>query len=277
MRVESLHCYPLKSARAIDLTKATVESRGLRHDRRWMLVDDNGRFISQREQPRLAAIATQVNDAGALTVSTGDMPPLHIPAPPATAERFPVTVWKQQAEAYDAGLLAHGWFQDYLGISCRLVFQGGLPRSAPSDYTPAGSQTSFADDFPLLVATTASLEDLNTRLETPLPMNRFRPNIVIGGTAPWAEDEWKTIRIGGIDISIAKPCARCIVTTTDQQSGERQGTEPLRSLKDFRLLRKPGITGVIFAQNAVPLGTGRIQTGDTVEILETAPSPFAAS
>ncbi|MBI1216542.1 MAG: MOSC domain-containing protein [Alphaproteobacteria bacterium] len=276
MQVESLHIYALKGARATDLAEAAVESRGLSHDRRWMLVDENGRFLTQREQPRLATVNAAADDSG-LTVSGDGAKNLHIPVPPPETEKLPLTLWKQAVEGYAAGAAADAWFSDYLRIPCRLVFQGGLARAVSQDYAPQGSQTGYADGFPLLVANAASLADLNARLETPLPMNRFRPNIVISGAEAWAEDAWKKIRIGGIEIAIVKPCTRCIVTTTDQKTGERHGNEPLRSLKDFRLLRRPGMTGVVFGQNAVPLGAGAIRAGDAVEVLETGPSAFDAT
>jgi len=283
MRVSSLHVHPLKGARAIDMDKAAVERRGLVHDRRWMLVDGNGRFISQREHPRLATVTARpgprgdADENGGLSLSAPGVAPLRVAAPGPEAEKIPVTLWKQQIEGYRAGDDADAWCAALLGADCRLVFQGDLPRAVSPDYAPAGSLTGYADGFPLLIATEASLADLNARLETPLPMNRFRPNIVIDGADAWAEDTWKKIRIGNVEIAVVKPCTRCVVTTTDQQTGTRQGKEPLKTLKDFRLLRRPGMTGVVFGQNAVPLSAGEISIGDAVEILETGPSAFAAA
>jgi uncharacterized protein YcbX len=275
MHVASLHIYPVKGCRAVDLTEAAVERRGLAHDRRWMIVDEAGKFVTQREQPKLAAVAAAIRgnalvlsrDGGEITVAT--------PAP--DAPRLPVQLWKQQIEGHSASEEANAWLSDYLGIRCRLVYQGELPRGVSPQYAPEGTMASYADGFPLLITVTASLDDLNKRMRASLPMNRFRPNIVVEGAPAWSEDGWKKLRIGALDIDISKPCTRCVVTTTDQQTGAKGSNEPLATLKTFRLLRTPALTGVVFGQNAVPLAEGGIKTGDTVHILESrTPPAFAA-
>ncbi|TAL39546.1 MAG: MOSC domain-containing protein [Alphaproteobacteria bacterium] len=270
MKVESLHIYPVKGLRAVGLDAAAVEPRGLAHDRRWMLVDATGKFITQREQPKLATLKADVTD-GSLRLS-GEHGSITVPQPGAGAERLPVILWKQNIEGYVAAPEASAWFSDFLGTPCRLVWQGDLPRPTSEQYAP-GHQASYADGFPLLVTVTASLDDLNRRMPQALPMNRFRPNIVISGAAPWAEDGWKKIRIGAVTLDIVKPCTRCVVTTTDQQTGAKDGNEPLNTLKTFRLLRQPGLTGVVFGQNAVPVVTGTVKVGDAVEVLETQTPP----
>ncbi len=271
MIVASLHIYPVKGCRAVDLTEAALEQRGLAHDRRWMIVDANGKFITQREQPKLATIRAEI-EAGELVLSHagGD---ICVKPPSPDAPRLPVTLWKQQIEGYAAGEVSDKWLSDFLGLPCRLVWQGDLPRAVSTQYAPEGSMTGYADGFPLLVTTTASLDDLNRRLPAPLPMNRFRPNIVIEGAQAWEEDGWKKIRIGSTDIDISKPCTRCVVTTTDQQTGAKESNEPLKTLKDFRLLRTPALTGVVFGQNATPLGREILKTGDNVAILESQTPP----
>ena len=276
MKVESLHIYPVKGLRAVDLNAGMLEPRGFAYDRRWMLVDENGRFLTQREQPKLATLGAEVTAEG-LRISNG-ADSIVIAKPAADALRLPVTLWKQPIEGYLAARDAQAWFAAFLGIPCRLVYQGDLPRAASTQYAAEGTQVSYADGFPLLVTVTASLGDLNKRMQKSLPMNRFRPNLVISGAAAWAEDSWKKIRVGSIVLDIVKPCLRCVVTTTDQQTGAKENNEPLATLKDFRLLRQPGLTGVVFGQNAVPAGSGSIKTGDAVEVLETqTPPPFVAA
>ncbi|MEZ0226887.1 MAG: MOSC domain-containing protein [Alphaproteobacteria bacterium] len=269
MKVESLHIYPVKGLRAIDLSQSALEPRGLTHDRRWMLVDAAGKFITQREQPKLATLGAEVTDRG-LRISN-DSGSITI-ARPAPSERLPVVLWKQSLEGHPATADADQWFSDFLGLPCRLVYQGDLPRPASEQYAP-GASVSYADGFPLLVTVTASLDDLNKRMPQPLPMNRFRPNIVISGAPAWAEDGWKKIRIGAVTLDIVKPCTRCVVTTTDQQTGAKDSNEPLNTLKTFRLLRQPGLTGVVFGQNAVPAVTGTVKVGDAVEVIETQAPP----
>lgn len=269
MKVESLHVYPVKGLRGIALQEAAVETRGLSHDRRWMVTDEAGKFLTQRECAALATIGAETSPDGSLSLSHGG----NTITARATGQRLPVTVWKSAVEAFPADDAANAWISAVIGRAARLVFQGNVARATPPDYSLPGDEVSFADGFPLLVANAASLDDLNGRMEKPLPMNRFRPNIVIGGAEAWAEDTWRKLRIGDVVLDIVKPCARCIVTTTDQHTGAREGNEPLATLKTFRLLKKPGVTGVIFGQNAIPRQTGVIRAGMEAEVLETAPAP----
>lgn len=272
MKVSGLYIYPVKGLRAVELLESEVTPRGLAHDRRWMLVDGTGKFITQREHPKLARLDAAVTDKG-LRIS-GDGKSIDIAAPEGGA-LLPVKLWKQDIEGHAASPDADRWFGDYLGIPCRLVWQGGLPRAASGQYAP-GAQVSYADGFPLLVTVTESLDDLNARMGTALPMDRFRPNIIVTGTSAWAEDCWKQLDIGGMAIDIVKPCTRCVVTTTDQQTGEKASNEPLNTLKAFRLLRTPALTGVVFGQNAVPAAAGRIKTGDDVTVSATQEPPAFA-
>lgn len=271
MHISSLHIYPVKGCRAVDLSEAAIERRGLAHDRRWMIVDATGRFVSQREIPRLATVTAGI-DGGALRLSH-DSGHIAVTTPGEGAPRLSVTLWKQQVEGYAGNDAADAWLSDYLGQPCRLVWQGELPRAVSPQYAAEGTMASYADGFPLLVAVTESLDDLNRRMAAPLPMNRFRPNIVITGAHAWAEDGWRRITIGPVTLDLPKPCTRCVVTATDQQTGAKEGNEPLATLKSFRLLRTPALTGVVFGQNAVPLATGTVKIGDTVAVAESQAAP----
>jgi uncharacterized protein YcbX len=273
VEVSALYIYPVKGLRAVELQETEVTPRGLRHDRRWMLVDADGKFITQREQPKLATLSASVTPAG-LRIS-GNAQSIDISEPHAAAPRLPVKLWKQDIEGFTVSGEADSWFSDYLSVACRLVFQGELPRAASEKYAP-GAEVSYADGFPILVTVTESLDDLNAKMPQALPMDRFRPNIVITGTSAWAEDGWKKIKVGGLTLDIVKPCTRCVVTTTDQLTGEKAGNEPLNTLKTFRLLRTPDLTGVVFGQNAVPLAAGSVKSGDAVTVIATqAPPAFA--
>lgn len=272
MKVESLHIYPVKGCRAVDVTEAALERRGLAHDRRWMIVDENYKFVTQREVPAMAAIETAI--AGDMLALGYNGSAIGIDFPSPHAPKHTVTIWKQQVEAYTAGASADKWITSALGFRAHLVWQGGLPRNIASTQATPDTPTSFADDFPVLVTLKESLDDLNARMAHPLPMNRFRPNIVVSGAPAWSEDAWRKISIRGIAIDLPKPCLRCVVTATDQQHGVRgEDNEPLKTLKTFRLMREPGMTGTVFGQNGIPESTGVIHAGDAVEITETQTPP----
>jgi hypothetical protein len=195
---------------------------------------------------------------------------LFVPYPAPDAKTPTVTVWRSTLPAATATETAALWLSDILGRPCHLVFMAD-PASRPVDpaYAQPHDTVSFADGFPVLLASTASLDDLNTRLANPVPIGRFRPNLVVSNAVPWAEDAWRRIRIGDVVFRLPKPCTRCIVTTVDQQTGERPDPqEPLRTLATFRR----GAGGVMFGQNMVPEAPGRISVGDTVHVLETGPA-----
>lgn len=271
MRVESLHIYPVKGMKGCAVDAATMILEGLVGDRRWMLVDATGRFISQREEPRLSLIGVAA-EGKALTFQAPGMPGLRVD-PPVGGDSLPVTLWADQLTAYPASAEADAWFSDYLNQPCRLVYQGDTIRPVDPRWSKPGDIATFADAYPVLVCTTASLADLNRRLGETLPMDRFRPNIVIGSDEPWAEDEWASIQIGTVRLDLTKPCARCSVTTVDQAHGVRTGKEPLRTLASFRFLQVPGISGVIFGQNGIPRALGRIGVGEAVSVVERQPRP----
>jgi uncharacterized protein len=268
--VSALNVYPIKSCGGISLSVAELGPRGIVRDRSFMLVNHNGKFITQREQPRMALIRPAIDADGMLTVQAPDMPVVVIPGDE-QGPRYEVVVWKYSGEAVDQGNELAEWFSRFLGIACRLVmFPNDVVRKVNPRYARSEQdQVGFADGYPFLLISEASLADLNTRLEQPLPMNRFRPNIVVRGTEPYAEDTWRTIRIGEVTFDIVKPCARCVITTTDQSTTER-AREPLKTLTTYRLATS---NGVMFGQNLIHAQVGLIRVGDPVEIIEQAATP----
>jgi len=271
LTVASLHVYPLKSAAGIDVKNATVERRGLAGDRRWMLVDGDGVFLSQRDYPRLALVQVIPSDDG-LRITAPGKPTLNIPVPGPAAARLPVEVWGDGVTAAAAADAAHAWFADVLDADVRLVYMPDDSRRAveAAYAVQADDVVSFADGYPLLLTTQASLSDLNERLNAPLPMDRFRPNVVVAGAKPWAEDTWRRLRIGQVTFRAVKPCGRCAVTTIDQQTATR-GKEPLTTLARFR--RDPATGKVNFGWNLIPETLGPIRVGDAVEIMEQEAAP----
>jgi len=269
--LSSIHVYPLKSASGIAPNEADVERRGLAGDRRWMLVDGDGTFLSQRSHPRLALIGVKRTDEG-LRLTAPDQESIDVVQPGASVERRTVTVWGDAVEAALASDAAHAWCAAFLETDVRLVYMPEASRRAvDAEYaTRDDDVVSFADGYPLLLTTTASLADLNDRLDAPLPMDRFRPNVVVDGTAAWAEDAWRRIRIGAVTFRAVKPCGRCAVTTTDQQTAAR-GKEPLKTLATFRRGADTGM--VYFGWNLIPEAPGRLRVGDAVDVLERRTPP----
>lgn len=258
MRLSELWIYPVKSCRGISVQRLELDELGPAFDRRWMLVDDEGEFVTQREHATLALVGTAI-DGDRLVLSREGAAPLEIDvARPGRASRN-VRVWGHACEALDEGDAAGAWFSDHLGFSCHLV------RMPTDHHRPVGSayegsaRTAFTDGYPVLAISEASLADLNTRLETPVSMNRFRPNFVVTGTEAFAEDTWTRVRIGSIVFVVCKPCSRCVVTTVDQVTGET-AREPLRTLSAYR--KREG--GAMFGQNLVHEGTGAVSVGDEI-------------
>lgn len=270
LTVSALRIHPVKALRGAAREAVSVEAWGVAQDRRWMVVQPDGRFLTQRELPLMARITATATEAG-LVLSAEGLGLCAVPFPEAaTAEERLVTVWRDTLPALDAGPEAAHWLSEALGRPCGLVYLADT-RARPVDpaYGTPEDRTAFSDGFPVLLATTASLDALNDALPAPIPMERFRPNLVVAGATPWAEDRWRRIRIGTVTFRVVKPCSRCIVTTVDQESGERPDkSEPLKTLG--RLRRAAG--GVMFGQNLIPDGPGRIAVGDRVEILEAGES-----
>lgn len=263
MILSALHCYPVKSIGGNVLQSAVVEPRGLRGDRRWMIVDDHGKCITGREHGTLTQVRATL-DGDALTLHAPGCAPVRVEAE-RDAARLPVTVWKSNVHAAPANAAADAWISAWLGRPARLVFMDdGARRPVNPDHGRPGDEVSFADGYPLLLVSQAALDHLNAKLPQPVSMQNFRPNLVVHGTVPHAEDGWRRIRIGEVEFDVVKPCTRCVFTTVDPATGERDsGGEPLRTLIGYR--RTSG--GVTFGQNLIPRSHGTVHVGDTVTIL----------
>lgn len=267
--VVSLHVYPIKGCRGTSLPAAEVTSRGIRHDRELMLVDSDGVLLSQREEPRLALFHPTL-DGTTVRVTAPDGSSLVHPLG-ADGLRKSVRVHGNERPAVDQGDEAAAWFGERLGQPCRLV---RFPPEETGWPTSDGAEIAYADSRPLLVTTVEALDDLNARLDVPLPMNRFRPNIVLAGCPePWWEDTVCRLRIDGVELDVAKPCGRCVVTTVDQETAAR-GREPLRTLGTFRAFDWKGERGLLFGVLAVPTVTGTIRVGAAAHPLAATVNPY---
>jgi len=264
MKIKSLHYYPVKSCAGTNLTNAVISSRGIENDRAFMLVDENNIFLTQRNHHKIALIKPHISNKN-LTLSAPEMPKLSLNfADKGHGEN--VVVWKDECLAIDQGKEAAEWFSSYLGISCKLVMmEKSFRRKLDPDYALSeNNQTGFADGYPFLLISQESLNDLNTRLKTPVPMNRFRPNIVIEGCKAYAEDTWSKIKIGNLTFEVVKPCVRCVITTIDQ-STLNTSKEPLATLATYRISPHGGVA---FGQNLIHHQNGILNIGDSIEILE---------
>ena len=233
LRLTGINIYPIKSASGIALSQWETDAFGLRYDRRWMVIDESGTFITQRTHARMALVRVKV-DGGVLQIDAPGMPTLETPLRPPAAVLTEVVVWNFAGPSTWLGEEAALWFTAFLGTTCSLVHMGDdVVRPANPLFAPEATRVSFADGYPILLISEESLADLNDRLSLPIPMNRFRPNLVVAGAAPYAEDGWEAIEIGGMTLRVVKPCPRCAITTTDQVTGER-GREPLRTLATHR-------------------------------------------
>jgi uncharacterized protein len=255
VHISGLFSYPIKSGAGISLESANLDERGIVGDREYMVVDADGVFLTQREAPKLALVAWRapevVTPTGAAAVRSG---PLR-----------QVTVWEYAGPALDCGDAVAELLSEFLGRSCRLVqTPPGHARRSDDGRTGVG----FADGYPLLLIGQASLDDLNSRLPEPLPMNRFRPNVVVSGSQPFAEDQWRRVLLGGVPAEVVKPCKRCAITRVDQATGVRGDGEPLRTLGAFRKVKG----GVIFGQNVVHDAPGILRVGDRVSP-QAGPAP----
>lgn len=265
--VSGLFVYPVKSCAGIAVSQAELSITGLAADRRWMLVNQQGRFITQREQGRLALVIPSLQGEG-LQIEAPGMPVLTI-AGTSRSQPCVVTVWQDRCQAYDEGETAAAWFSEFLGQPARLVrFDEAQVRLSNRDWTgEVQAPNQFSDGFPVLVISTASLAELNSRLAQPLPMNRFRPNVVVDGLPAYGEDRVHELYAGKVRLRIVKPCTRCKITTTDQATGVSQGMEPLDTLRGYRLDRT--LRGVTFGQNAIIVaGTGtQLRVGQQLDVV----------
>ena len=257
--------YPVKSCKGITLTRAELTQFGLKNDRRWMVVDEQGSFVSQRVIPKMALVDPSLTDK-CLVLKALNFETIEVPYHSEVKSTRVVKIWDDVCEAEDCGEEAAEWFSEFLGVASRLVTMGNtFSRSVDTEYSKHRDQVSFADSFPLLLISSASLRDLNVRLDLPVPMNRFRPNLVVSGCEPYAEDRWRRFSLGKLTFEVSKPCARCTVPTVDQMTG-RKGTEPLTTLATYR---KGNGNDVFFGQNLVnEQKSGELVVGMEVSILD---------
>ncbi|NPA26423.1 MAG: MOSC domain-containing protein [Chloroflexi bacterium] len=270
LQVQGLWVYPVKSFQGMRVPRWPVEPLGLRFDRRWMLVDPQGRFLSQRRLPAMARLRAYLayHDAQAghprLVLYDAAGEAFEVPMPNPTGPRLRVRVWKDEVEALWVSREADAWLAARLGADVRLVyFPDDAHRPLSPRYGYPGEGTTFTDGYPILLITQGSLDDLNRRLTQPVGAERFRPNVLLGPTEPYAEDTWHRIRIGRVSVRVVKPCTRCVITTLDPRTGQRLGKEPLATLATYRR----GRGGVLFGQNAVPEGEGLWEVGQRVTVL----------
>ncbi|QDQ25706.1 MOSC domain-containing protein [Chitinimonas arctica] len=259
MRLVEIHVHPLKSCRGNLVESAVVEAMGLQHDRRWMLVDEDGGFMTGRQHPRLVLLEVRTDADGATFVAPG-MDDLRVNVAE-LKQRMDVQVWGKEFEARCGSDEADFWFADYLGSNCRLVFVGDeTTRRTSSDGTvPVG----FADAYPLLLIGTASLLELNKRLLQPVSMRHFRPNLVVETDVPHIEDSWRHISVGGVRFENLKPCSRCIFTTVDPKTGQpSHDRQPLEALNGYRRFED----GTMFGINLVARSLGVLQVGNEVTV-----------
>ena len=259
-RLSGLFIYPVKSLGGISLGESPVESRGLKHDRRWLVADENGVFLTQRQLPKMAAIGTQIGENELILSVKNEIfrVPLQIDGP-----MVEIQIWNDAVSAMEIENGASDWLSEILGHRCRLVaMPDDSQRKVDANYAQNGEITSFSDGFPFLILGQSSLDDLNFRLDEPVPASRFRTNFLFSGGEAFAEDNWTRFRIGEVEFEILKPCSRCVITTIDQNSGEKVGKEPLKTLSSYRAQAGK----VYFAQNAVARSLGTVRVGDVIEV-----------
>jgi uncharacterized protein YcbX len=279
LQISELFIYPVKSLAGIRVSSAQLTDRGFQYDRRWMLVDENNKFLTQREHPKMALLQPHIHNERLKIVYKND-PAVSIIIPflseknkvsglAETNTGKVVNVWDDYCEALSMDQSINEWFSDQLHLTCKLVYMPDETRRKvdPRYAVNETNITSFSDGYPVLVISQASLDDLNSRLEHPLPMNRFRPNIVITGATPYEEDEMEVFRIGDINFFGVKLSARCVMITINQNSGEK-GKEPLRTLYRYRSRNNK----VYFGQNILYDNTGVLRIGDTIEIIKRKPA-----
>ncbi|MBL4673186.1 MAG: MOSC domain-containing protein [Arenicella sp.] len=265
LSISELHIYPVKSARGISLETMQLNRKGPECDRRWMVIDHNNNFVTQRKTPKMCLINTQAIDGG-LLISANDAGECALPT--GGYALIESSVWGTDVKGQDCGDQAADWISSFLGKECRIIYMlEDYSRPVDSNFASQNEQVGFADGFPLLITSEASLDDFNSKLANSEPdfkiaMNRFRPNIVITGNAPWAEDQWQKIAIGNIEFSLVKPCSRCIIPSIDPHTSNKQ-MRVNQTLLKYR--RRDGKT--YFGQNALYNRLGSISVGDTIRVI----------
>jgi uncharacterized protein len=269
LKLSEIYIYPIKSLGGIRLETANITTRGLENDRRFMLVDENGRFLSQREYPQLAIFQTEIEAAFLKITNKKNGSTLKISLQYSILHSFShsiiVQIWDDETTAIEVSEEATNWFTQALDIPTRLVYMHEeSQRKTDAQYSLTGEEiTSFSDGYPILIIGQSSLDDLNNRLENPVNINRFRPNFVFTNGEPFEEDAWHEFTVGNVRFFGVKPCARCIMTTIDQETGEKKGKEPLLTLNKYR---KAG-NKILFGQNVLISQLGTVSVGDDVTVL----------
>jgi len=271
IKISQLAIYPVKSCAQIILNSATIDKFGLNMDRRWMVVDENGRFLTQRQIAIMCLIKPTLVDNGIMLQAPG-MESCKIDVRSLTKKQE-VAIWADHCTVFDCGEEASQWLSQFLEKKCRLVyFPENEIRQVDLEYAEHGDKTAFSDGFPLLLISEASLEDLNSRLaskqQKSVEMRRFRPNIVVSGCEPFAEDKWQRIKIGETVLRVVKPCSRCVIPNIDPETGIR-GTEPSQTLKEYRRQEHPLIGNkIFFGQNVIAENIGQFAVNMPVTIIE---------
>lgn len=259
--LSEINIYPIKSLAGINLQSSEVEERGLKYDRRWVLVNESNSFFTQREFPEMALIKVAAEDTGLkIHHKTKIVEPLFIPFEFEHTKKDKVIIWNDTVPGEFYNDQIDGWFSDILNTKCRLVKMPESTKRVVDEKYAKNKIVSFADGYPFLIIGQASLDDLNSKMEIQLPMNRFRPNFVFTGGKSYEEDTWKKFRIGEVIFEAVKPCARCVITTTDQETAER-AHEPLLTLSKYRKIENK----VMFGMNLVCESTGKVKMGDKIE------------
>lgn len=270
MHVSALYTYPIKSCGGLSHPAVNFDHRGPTWDRRWVVTDSDGMFYTQRELPPMALIQPRFMDDTLLLTAPG-MSDIRVNLDADRAGTKVVRVWKDTCEAWDEGDALAQWFSDYLKVDARLMrMTDDYQRIVDRNYAPYDATVSFADGYPALIISEASLDDLNQRLvergAEAIPMRRFRPNIVITDSDAYAEDTWREAKIGDMTFDIVKACARCVMTTVDPATGTIPNkAEPLATLNTYRKHTR----GVMFGQNSIHRAPGTLKVGDVVTVIET--------
>ena len=260
--VSSLFIYPVKSCRGIEVSSTQVESFGLKNDRRWMVVDDQGVMLTQRNMTKMCLIQPELTETG-LILTHLEFDSVEVKTP-ISNKKIKVTVWEDECQAFDAGDKAARWLTQVLSIECRLVyFPDDEFRQVDLTYANSGDKTAFSDGFPLLLISQASLDELNARLESPVGMNRFRPNLVLEGCEAFSEDSWKEIQIGKVSFRIVKPCSRCVIPSINIETAVKED-EPLKTLVTYRKRESK----IFFGQNVIASSTGSIEVSMPVTLIK---------
>lgn len=274
MYLSEINIYPVKSLAGISLRESKIERRGLEFDRRWMLIDKENKFLTQREFPKMATVKTEITSDALQVSSQGNI--LRIAFAPQTNETQTVKIWSSRVKAAVYESAVNEWFSDILRSDCRLAMMPAKTERKVNYFYAVrkDDHVSFADAYPFLAISENSLADLNSRLAEKVPMNRFRPNLVIAAAESFAEDSWKKIRIGETIFHGVKPCARCVITTIEQTTGEKDGIEPLKTLASFRIPKRSVKKKILFGQNLIAENAGGVlRVGDEIEVLETKRAP----